>query len=107
MDIWISDLKYSARSSLKDWRFSGMVVVTLAICIGANTALFTIVNSVLLRPLPVTDADSILLMSNAYPKAGVGDTRFSSAGDYYDRLKGVTAFQDQAMFKLAPPNRRR
>jgi putative ABC transport system permease protein len=99
MEALLSDFKYGVRSVRKDWRFAAMVVLTLAICIGANTALFTIVNSVLLQPLPVPGADSIILMSNKYPKAGIGDTNMSGAGDYYDRLRAVTSFQEQAMFK--------
>lgn len=95
----MNDLKYGVRSVRKDWRFAAMVVLTLAICIGANTALFTIVNSVLLQPLPVPGADSIILMSNKYPKAGIGDKNMSGAADYYDRLRAVTSLQDQAMFK--------
>jgi putative ABC transport system permease protein len=95
----LNDFKYGVRSVRKDWRFAAMVVLTLAICIGANTALFTIVNSVLLQPLPVPGADSIILMSNKYPKAGIGDKDYSGAGDYYDRLRAVTSFQEQAMFK--------
>jgi predicted permease len=99
MNTLLGDFKYGARSARKDWRFAAMVVLTLTICIGANTALFTIVNSVLLQPLPVPGADAIILMSNKYPKAGVSELNFSSAPDYYDRLRVVTAFQDQAMFK--------
>jgi predicted permease len=99
MGSLLSDFKYGVRSVRKDWRFAAMVVLTLSICIGANTALFTIVNSVLLQPLPVPGADSIVLMSNKYPKAGIGDTNLSGAGDYYDRLRAVTSFQEQAMFK--------
>ncbi len=99
MDALLGDVKCGVRSSWKDWRFSAMVVLTLAICIGANTALFTIVRSVLLQPLPVPGADAIILMSNKYPKAEVGDGNWSSAGDYYDRLRAITAFEQQAMFK--------
>jgi predicted permease len=99
MGSLLNDFKYGVRSVRKDWRFAAMVVLTLAICIGANTALFTIVNSVLLQPLPVPGADSIILMSNKYPKAGIGDKDFSGAGDYYDRLRAVTSFQEQAMFR--------
>jgi len=101
MDTLLADLKYSFRSTLQDWRFALTVVLTLTVCIGANTALFTIVNSVLLQPLPVPGADSIVLMANKYPKAGIGDTNYSSGGDYYDRMRAVTALQDQAMFKPA------
>ncbi len=99
METLLKDLKYGVRSALKDWRFAAMVVLTLTICIGANTALFTIVNSVLLQPLPVPGADSIVLLANKYPKAGVGDIDFSSVGDYYDRIRVVNTLQDQAMFK--------
>src|SRR5262249_12049201 len=84
MRTLLSDVKYGVRSAVKDWRFAGMVVLTLAICIGANTALFTIVNSVLLEPLPVADADALVLMSNEYPKAGVGESTFSGPADYYE-----------------------
>lgn len=99
METLLVDLKFGLRSAWKDWRFAAMVALTLTICIGANTALFTIVNSVLLEPLPVPGADSLVLVSNKYPKAGVGDITFSSAGDYYDRLRAVTVFEEQAMFK--------
>jgi predicted permease len=99
MKTLLGDFRYGFRSARKDWRFSAMVVLTLAICIGANTALFAIVNSVLLQPLPVPGADAIILMSNKYPKAGVADSNFSGAADYYDRKRVVTAFEEQAMFK--------
>ncbi len=94
----LPDIRYSARSVFKDWRFAAMVMLTLSVCIGVNTALFTIINSVLLQPLPVPDADSIALMANRYPKAGVTDSNNSGGADYYDRLRDVTALQDQAMF---------
>src|SRR6267154_6597496 len=94
----LPDIRYSARSVFKDWCFAAMVMLTLSVCIGVNTALFTIINSVLLQPLPVPDADAIVLMSNQYPKAGVGDSSQSGGADYYDRMRDVTALQDQAMF---------
>jgi predicted permease len=95
----IAEIRYAIRSLLKEKGFAFTVVVTLAICIAANTATFAIVNAVLLRPLPVPDANSILLMSNRYPKAGV-DFSFSSGGDYYDRRADVTALKEQAMFQF-------
>src|SRR5439155_18058868 len=77
-------------------------MLTLAVCIAANTAIFTIVNSVLLRPLPVPESDRILLMANQYPKAGTGLTTFTNSGvaDYYDRLRDVTVFEEQAMYNF-------
>ena len=100
MDDLLRDINYGVRSLLKDRAFTITALVTLAVCIAANTATFAIVNSVLLRPLPVPDANAILLMSNQYPKAGVGVSHNSASGDYYDRLREVTAFQTQALFRF-------
>src|SRR4051794_23402235 len=67
----LNDIHGAARSFLKAKGFTATVLLTLALAIGVNTATFAIVNSVLLRPLPVPESDRILLMSNQYPKAGV------------------------------------
>ena len=93
------DLRHAVRSLAGDRGFTVTVVLTIAVCIAANTATFAVVNSVLLRPLPVPDAGSILLMANRYPKAGADDGYDSATGDYYDRLRGVQAFSEQAMFR--------
>jgi predicted permease len=99
MDALFLDLKYAWRSLWRSKGFALTVLLTFAVCIAANTALFAIVNSVVLRPLPVPEANSILLMSNEYPKAGVTDLNASSSGDYFDRLKEITVFESQAMFR--------
>jgi predicted permease len=99
MDAFFLDLKYAARSLWRAKGFAATVLLTFAICIAANTALFAIVNSVVLRPLPLPEANSILLMSNDYPKAGVTGLNASSSGDYFDRLKEITAFESQAEFR--------
>ena len=94
------DLKYAVRFLLRSKNFAFAVVVTLSACIGVNVAIFAIVNSVLLRPLPVADSQDIVLMSNRYPKAGVGDQLISSSGDYFDRREKVTALAEQATFRF-------
>ena len=99
MDTFLFDLKYSVRSLWRSRGFALTVLVTFAVCIAANAALFAIVDSVILKPLPVPDANSILLMSNEYPKAGVVGLNSSSSGDYFDGLKEITAFESQAVFR--------
>jgi len=98
MDAFYLDLKFAVRSLWRAKGFAVTVLLTFAVCIAANTALFAIVNSVVLRPLPVPEANSILLMSNEYPKAGVIQDS-SSSGDYFDGLRELTAFESQAAFR--------
>jgi predicted permease len=99
MDTLLFDLKYSVRSLWRAKGFALTVFLTFSVCIAANTALFAIVNSVVLRPLPVPEANSILLMSNDYPKAGISGANNSASGDYFDRLREMTVFECQAMFR--------
>ena len=98
----IRDIRYGLKLLWKDRGFAATAILTLAVCIGANTAVFTIVNSVLLRPLPVSESDRILLMANQYPNAGTGLANFTNSGvpDYYDRLRDVKAFEEQAMYNF-------
>ncbi len=98
MDWLKRDLRVGLRLLAKDKAFSVTAALTLAICIGANTALFSVVHHVLLRPLPVPEPGRILLMSNQYPKAGAGDSTNSGVPDYYDRLRDVAALEEQALF---------
>ena len=99
MDLFLLELKYGIRSLWRDKGFALTVLLTFSVCIAANTALFAIVNSVLLRPLPVAEANSILLFSNEYPNAGAIGGNNSSSGDYFDRLREMTVFESQAVFR--------
>ena len=65
-----ADIRVALRLLWKDKAFTLTAAFTLALCIGANTALFSVVHNVLLRPLPVPEPDRIVLMGNAYPGAG-------------------------------------
>jgi predicted permease len=92
-----SDLRLAMRMLRKDTAFTLTVALTLALCIGANTALFSVVFNVLLRPLAVPESDRILLTSNSYPKAGADTLGHSGVPDYFDRLRDVTVFEEQAL----------
>lgn len=95
------DLRHAVRSLIGDRGFTVTVILTIAVCIAANTATFAVVNSVLLRPLPVPEARSILLMANRYPRAGADFGYNSASGDYYDRLRDVHVFSEQALFRTS------
>jgi predicted permease len=100
VDLLRRDLVLAARLLWKDRSFAATAILTLAVCIGANAAMFTIVHAVLLKPLPVPGADDILVMGNRYPHAGAVESANSGVPDYFDRLTAVTAFEEQAMFNF-------
>jgi predicted permease len=97
----LRDLRIGLRLLWKDRAFTLASSATLAICMGANVALFSIVDHVLLRPLPFPDADRILLMANQYPRAGIGINSTSGVPDYYDRLREADVFEAQALYRWA------
>ncbi|HEY3052730.1 MAG TPA: ABC transporter permease [Thermoanaerobaculia bacterium] len=93
-----NDLRVGLRLLWKDKAFTTTAALTLALCIGANTALFSVVHNVLLRPLNVPESDRIVLMGNAYPGAGAAIVGSSGVPDYYDRLRETTVYEEQAMY---------
>lgn len=65
METLFKDLRYGFRSLLKRKGFAAIAVITLALGIGANTAIFTLVNAVLLKSLPVSHPEELVLFSDA------------------------------------------
>ncbi len=98
MESLIQDIRFSVRLLWKDKGFSVTAIATLAVCIAANTAIFSVIYSVILRPLPVPESDRILLMYNSYPNAGA-ERSSTGAADYYDRLRDLTVFDEQALYQ--------
>jgi predicted permease len=94
----LSDLRHAIRLLIKDRSFTVTALLTLALCIGANTAIFSVVQSVLLRPLPVPDADRLVLVLNGYPNAGAPRAA-AAVPDYFDRLTGVTTLEEQSLYR--------
>src|SRR5919112_5635933 len=98
MERLLQDARFAVRLLWKDRGFAATAILTLALCIGANAAIFAIVNSVLLRPLPVPDAERLMLVYNSYPKAGV-ERASTGVPDYYDRLRETDVFEELALYQ--------
>jgi len=77
MDTLFKDLRYGIRSLLKQPVFSLIAIVTLALAIGANSAMFTVVNSVLLRPLQFPESDRLVVFQGINPQRGIAQSNMS------------------------------
>jgi predicted permease len=94
----IGDLRAAVRLLRANPGFSATTILTLAICLGANIAVFTVVYAVLLRPLPVPDADRLVVFGDVYPTVTPNDIVSNTVPSYFDRLEAITALESQAMF---------
>jgi predicted permease len=88
------DLRYGARMLLKRPGFTLVAVVTLALGIGANTAIFSVVNAVLLRPLPYPDPERLLVIDQQYPRelAGAGEPKFLFWREHSQSFEALAAY---------------
>ncbi len=92
-----TDLKYALRSLLKTPGFAIIAIATLALCIGANSAIFSVVHAILLKPYPWPESEKLVYVYNTYPLMGLPNAGVSIP-DYLDRRAGVSGFADTAMF---------
>jgi putative ABC transport system permease protein len=92
----MTDLKFALRQLLKNPGFTAMAVLTLALGIGANTAIFSVINGVLLKPLPYPEPDRLVTLWERSPERGVEQERVSGP-NYLDWRKQSTVFSELAV----------
>jgi predicted permease len=92
----MQDIRYALRSLRKQPIFTLVAVLTLTLGIGANTAIFSLLYQILLRPMPFPDADRLVFVWNTYPLTGLPKASVSIP-DYIDRKTQAPALEDAAL----------
>ncbi len=95
MQLFWQDLRYGLRTLLRNPGFCAVAILALALGIGPNTAIFTMVNAVLLRPLPMPEPDRVVMIWGTMLKSGF-DQLPVAAADYLDWKKQATSFDQMA-----------
>ena len=103
MNKLILDLRFGLRILLKQPAFTLVAVITLALGIGANTAIFSLVNSILLRPLPFREPDRLVRMLQASPKLGLTSWNVSQA-DFAAYREENRTFESIAIYNTTATN---
>ena len=102
-DLLKADLRDAVRGFLRHPGFFLAAVVSLGLGIGANTAIFSVANALILRPLPYAGADRLVILWNRSPGLGITEDWFSS-GQYFDVKRSVASFEEVAIVYGANEN---
>jgi predicted permease len=92
----MQDIRFALRSFAKNPWFTLVAVLSLAIGIGANTSIFSVANALLLRPLPYSDPDRLVILWNRSPGLGIAQDWFSTA-QYFDIRNSHSGFEQVAI----------
>lgn len=93
----MNDLRFALRQLAKNPGFTAVAVLTLALCIGANSAIFSVVNAVLLRPFPYPDSDRLVFINNSYPRNDLLKANVSIP-DYIDRVERANSIEAAMLY---------
>jgi predicted permease len=103
VDKFARDLRYATRTLLRSPAFSLIAIGVMALCIGASTSLFTIIRSVLLKPLPFRDPGRLVMVYERYRLNQFASTYNEvSPGDYFDWRGETHGFEDMAAWASWP-----
>src|SRR5688572_15507934 len=98
------DLRFGARMLLKNKLFTLVAVITLSLGIGANTAIFSVVNAVLLSPLPFKDSERLVMVWNRNVEAAGGDRTPLAVADLLDWRAQGKSFAEIAAYQTMTSN---
>src|SRR3954453_22128636 len=95
------DLRFGFKLLWKEKAFTITALLTLALCIGANTAIFSVLHAVILSPLPFSEPARLVSMGNIYPGAGITKSIQNAIPDYLDRSRMTAVFESVAIYSDA------
>jgi predicted permease len=103
LENFLRDIRISVRTLFRSPGFSILAVLVIALCIGATTSLFTVVRSVLLRPLPFRDPDRLVMIYEHFRDPSMNSLQFNfnavAPADYYDWRAQTHGFEDMAAWR--------
>jgi predicted permease len=99
MNDLLQDLRFGARMIVKNPGFTAIAVLTLALGIGANSAIFSLVNTVMLRPLPIENPDQLVSLNNTANNRTFSSFSYPNYKDFRDRSE---VFSDLIAYRFAP-----
>ena len=97
MDNLLQDVRYGLRTLIRQPGFAATAILTLALGIGATTAIFSVVNAVVLRPMPFDEPDRVMVITNTNTKTGTRNTTISGP-DFFDWRAQTRSFETLAYF---------
>jgi predicted permease len=93
----LTEIRHVCRRLINSPGFTATALATLALCLGANLAIFAVVDAILVRSLPFADPGRLVVVYNSYPGAGV-ERAAASMPNYFDRRNAIKAFSSVALF---------
>src|ERR1019366_9372242 len=99
----LSDFKFAVHQLAKSPGFTAIAILTLALCIGANSAIFSVVHGILLKPYPWPNSERLVYVYNTSPLMGLPNAGVSIP-DYLDRRADVDGLADSAMYHYSSYN---